>query len=395
MPTSGSWLSWRASLGWIFGWSMARSPSAQQRSGASLEATGRELRYEWLAKIAAGQRFDCVATAHTLDDQAETVLMKFLRGAGSKGLAGIYPEIRRGDDKAVRFVRPLLSTTRAEVEAYLASIDQAWREDESNLDHRFRRNRVRHELLPLLEREYNPNIRQALSELAEMNRAEEEYWTAAAGGLLDQLLTEDQRLRLDGFSRIRLAVQRRLLKQWLDRRGIAADFQHIERLRGCALGDSQQVDLTEGWYASRAGGSLMLKQREQDSRTRPYRYLLPVPGEIAVPEIGCILRVVPVHAGVAAEADPGTLLAADRVGPELRVRNWEAGDRYQPAYSGTEQKLKRLFTEQKIPAEERACWPVVLNSDEIVWVRRMAVANSYCWRPGSGGALRIECMSCP
>jgi tRNA(Ile)-lysidine synthase len=362
--------------------------------GAGLEATGRQLRYECLAKIAAEQRFDSVATAHTLDDQAETVLMKFLRGAGSRGLAGIYPKIRRGNDKAVRFVRPLLNTTRAEVEAYLVSIGQTWREDESNLDHRFRRNRVRHELLPLLEREYNPNLRQVLSELAEINRAEEEYWSAAAGGLLGQLLTEDQRLRLDGFSGIRPAVQRRLLKQWLERRAIAADFQHIEQLRGCALGDSQQVALSEGWYACARGGHLVLKQREQESPTRRYHYLLPVPGEVVIQEIGCILRVVPVPASFAAEADPGTLLAADLIEPEMRVRNWEPGDRYRPAYSGAEQKLKRLFAERKIPTEKRALWPVVLNSDEIVWVHRLPVADRYCWRPGSGDARRIECTPC-
>src|SRR5271166_1990 len=144
----------------------------------SVEAAGRELRYEWLTSLAREQRFDSIATAHTLDDQAETVLLKFLRGAGTRGLAGIYPEMFRGAEKKIRFVRPLLCVTRDEVEAYLSALGQVWREDESNLDHRFARNRVRHGLLPLLEREYNANIRQVLSGAAELARAEEEYWQA-------------------------------------------------------------------------------------------------------------------------------------------------------------------------------------------------------------------------
>src|SRR5271166_3769391 len=145
-------------------------------SKISIEAAGRELRYRWFALLAREQRFDSIATGHTLDDQAETVLLKFLRGAGTRGRAGIYPQMFRGAERKIRFVRPLLCVTRDEVETYLTSLSQGWREDESNLDHRFARNRVRHELLPLLEREYNPNIRQVLSDTAEVSRAEEKYW---------------------------------------------------------------------------------------------------------------------------------------------------------------------------------------------------------------------------
>src|SRR5271166_1169732 len=145
-------------------------------SKLSLEAAGRELRYAWFAQLADEQRFNSVATAHTLDDQAETVLLKFLRGAGTRGLAGIYPQMLYSPCRKTRIVRPLLSVTRDEVETYLTSLSQPWREDESNLDQRFARNRARHELLPLLEREYNPNIRRVLSDTAEVSRAEEEYW---------------------------------------------------------------------------------------------------------------------------------------------------------------------------------------------------------------------------
>ena len=163
-----------------------------------LEVAARDLRYRWLASVAESNKLNEIATGHTLDDQAETVLLKFLRGAGTRGLAGIYPVLEclgdvvsgpqgpnhptepRGTPKGVplqvRIIRPLLGVTRDEVEQYLTAVEQPWREDESNLDHRFARNRVRHELLPLLQRDYNPNIRQVLSDAAEIARAEEEYW---------------------------------------------------------------------------------------------------------------------------------------------------------------------------------------------------------------------------
>jgi tRNA(Ile)-lysidine synthase len=357
-----------------------------------LESAGRKLRYEWLAKIAGEHRFDAVATAHTADDQAETVLMKFLRGAGTRGLAGIYPLLRRGAKQEVRFVRPLLGTTRREIESYLESLEQPWREDETNLDRRFLRNRVRHELLPLLERDYNPNIREVLSETAEINREEELYLEYHAGKMLRDLRAGDNRIRVDGFVSGLEAMERRVLRRLLDGLGIAAEFQHVERLRLCASGELRGTDLLDGWYAQREGEYLVLRRSSEENRGSSYEHILTVPGEVKLVEIGCTLRVVPVPASFADEADPGTLLAADLVGSEVCIRNWRPGDRYHVAYTGKEQKLKTLFLERKIPAAQRPLWPVMLKGTDIVWVRDLPVADAYCWRAGDGDALRVECL---
>lgn len=357
----------------------------------SLETAGRSLRYEWLSQMASEHRFDVVATAHTLDDQAETVLMKFLRGAGTKGLAGIYPVVDAG---AFRLVRPLLQISRTEIEGYLQSLAQPWREDESNLDQRFRRNRVRHELLPLLEREYNPKIRQVLSETAEISRAEEAFWDDASGAGLSDLQPARRTLRLEDFAEFPVALQRRLLKRFLEDNAIACDFQHVEALRQCALGELARVELAADWLACRRGDSLVLEPPDAVATVAGYSYLLPVPGEVAIPEIGCVIQAVPVPAQFAAEAAPGTLLRADLIGPALRVRNWQHGDRYHPAHSGGEEKLKRLFAEKKIPAEQRASWPVVSKGGSIVWVRDLPVAEPFCWRQGDGDALSVQCIAC-
>jgi len=137
----------------------------------SLEAAGREMRYEYFSRLLENG-LDRVATAHTLDDQAETVLLKMVRGAGTRGLAGIYTQLPVDGSKISEksIVRPLLGTRRRELEAYLKALGQGWREDSSNRDLRHSRNRVRHGIMPRLERHLNPAVREILSDVAEIAR---------------------------------------------------------------------------------------------------------------------------------------------------------------------------------------------------------------------------------
>jgi len=356
----------------------------------SLEAAGRELRYQWFARLATAQRLDAIATAHTLDDQAETVLLKFLRGAGTRGLAGIYPEIARDHDQPARIVRPLLGVSRDEVETYLESLGQSWREDTSNLDHRFLRNRVRHELLPLLEREYSPNIRQALSGLADLSRAEEAYWYEHVGRELRTRVTTGS-LDLAGFSYLSLALQRRLLKRFAEENALTLDFEHVDQLRRCALGEFTRTELPGGRLAVNARGSLELRGCRQTAAA-DYEAPLPIPGETRIPELGLTLRATIVPEAFGRELPPGELLSGDLLGPELAIRNWRPGDRFWPAHSRSEEKLKRLFSEEKIPAEQRSTWPVALRGDDIVWVRGFPVAAAYRWQ-GQGQAVRLEAIA--
>ena len=371
-------------------------------SKLSLEAAARQLRYRLFAQLAREQRLVVVATAHTLDDQAETVLLKFLRGAGTRGLAGIYPAIE-GSADGPRVVRPLLCVSRQEVESYLTGLGQRWREDESNLDRRFLRNRVRHDLLPLLEREFNPNIRSALNDLADIARAEESFWEEATGR---ELAERAQRagdaagsrskprasasLHVDGFAGLPLAVQRRLLKRFADENELTLDFHHIDRLRRCALGEVPKVELPGGVVVSAAGSRLVLDQ-DDDVPRPPYSCLLPIPGETKIAEAGLRLRAYVVPPNFAREAEPGTLLSLDLVGTQLTIRNWSPGDRFWPAYSRSEEKLKRLFLERKVPAGDRSSWPVALCGAQIVWVRGFPVASTHQWR-GAGEALKIEAL---
>jgi tRNA(Ile)-lysidine synthase len=223
-------------------------------SKLSLEAAGRVARYRWFAHLAQQHRLNQVATAHTLDDQAETVLLKFLRGAGTRGLAGIYPIVNRN---GFRIVRPLLCVTRAEVEPYLSSLGQEWREDESNLDHRFLRNRIRHELLPLLERDYNPRLRHLLADLAKLSQGEQHYWDELVA---QHLITNDAgELLLAGFAELPVALQRRVVKRFAEAHGAALDFAHVEKLRRCALGQLRKAELPGDRLAVQANGTLQIR----------------------------------------------------------------------------------------------------------------------------------------
>jgi tRNA(Ile)-lysidine synthase len=384
----------------------------------SLEAAGRKMRYRWLAQLSAEQRFDTIATAHTLDDLAETVLLKFLRGAGTRGLAGIYPVLEFG---TTRVIRPLLNVSRAEVETYLESLGQQWREDETNLDRRFTRNRVRHDLLPLLEHEFNPNIRGLLSDAAELSRAEEDYWQGLVRRELTHRLDPVQgtqveqcfsaasrpasfysgpasagctcssgRLLLDGLSALPLALQRRLLKAFADNCGLTLDFDHVEKLLHSALGDLPKAELPSGWTAERQGIYLQLQAIEPAPESPPdYEYMLPVPGEVRIAELNLKVRALIVAAQFVHEIPTATLLNAALIGPQLTVRNWRPGDRFWPAHSRSEEKLKRLFAEKRIPAGQRPTWPVILHDAEIVWVRGFPAARAYEWK-NHGDAVGID-----
>jgi tRNA(Ile)-lysidine synthase len=173
---------------------------------------------------------------------------------------------------------------------------------------------------------------------------------------------------------------------------VAADFEHIEKLLRCALGELPKAELPAGWLAVRQGGCLELQSPQAEPPFSGYQYTLPVPGEVRIAELGLTVRLIPVSQKFVREAGPfQSLLGAELLGPELIVRNWRPGDRFWPVHRKSEEKLKRLFSEQHIPAEQRSSWPLVLCDAQIVWVRGFPVARAFAWS-GSGDAVKIELL---
>jgi tRNA(Ile)-lysidine synthase len=371
----------------------------------SLEAAGRHLRYAFFSALVDDGKVDKVATAHTLDDQAETVLLKLLRGSWLRGLSGIHERLCDGDGR-VWVVRPLLGTSRQEIEAYLQGLAQPWREDLSNQDRRFRRNRVR-QLLPLLEAEHHPGVRASLAQIADLARAEESYWAEEiariAPGLVSRCDAESVVLDSELLAAQPLAIQRRLLRYAGEKVRLKLDFDKVERLRLLlAARDGSRCELTAGWEArkqrSRSESHLLIFRSGADSgraenhaQAQPacvYEYRLRVPGEVHVPEASQVIKVSLVE--VTGGHSVATLLDPKRIEGELTVRNWRPGDRYRPLGEEREKKLKVYFQQYRIPLEKRTMWPLVFSNQCLVWALGMPVASGFAFRENTGWALQIE-----
>lgn len=249
---------------------------AAQQNRETLEEAARNLRYAWFRELLDQGHADAIATAHTLDDQAETVLHKLLRGAWTEGLSGISPIIphTRG-----AILRPFLGARRIEIEAWLRSIAQPWREDASNADTAFTRNRIRHELLPMLST-YNPQIHSQLANLATLARDEDAYWHVEVGRILPSLVLPGKPVRGGGratsthpedaslaFEIDRLpqspAVRRRLLRAAARQLGTALNFDQTEKLMAMlGVGGARRQQLTAELDAERSPRELRLVKRK-------------------------------------------------------------------------------------------------------------------------------------
>lgn len=383
------------------------APSHARVHKSSLETAARELRRAWFLKLVSEGRADKIATAHTLDDQAETVLMRILRGAGALGLAGIFPE-----QKERHLVRPLLEVSRSEVEAYLNSMGQPWREDSTNRDLQHTRNRIRHELLPQLERDYNPGLRQTLADLAEMSRGEADYWDREVQSLMPRLVhpgkpsrsgrtttgTASETLSIDlaAFRNLPLAAQRQVLQRIGKQMGTPLEFKHIQQLTALAQEGTggQRLLLPGGIAAVRSFRELQFGPPTTATPLPDYCYSLQVPGEVKVLELGASLRARVVSGGISTLSgyNPDSLLDRSLLAPCLTVRNWRAGDRFFPAKTRSPKKLKDLLqaarVSQRLSMAQRKAWPVIESAGQIVWVRGFAVPAAFA--PGTGDAVLIE-----
>jgi tRNA(Ile)-lysidine synthase len=369
----------------------------------SLEAAAREARYDFFAR-ALQSTVNRVATAHTLDDQAETVLLKLTRGAGTRGLAGIYPkkaisitavshqpsavskDQRELDTQNKTIIRPLLGSRRSQIREYLADIGQTWREDASNQDLRHTRNRIRQEIIPLLERQVNPAVCEILAESADIARAEEAYWAKEVGGLLPKLWSADERggtLKLSSES-LPLALRRRLLRSAAENLGITLEFHHVEEILGHAPGGARSV-LPGEWKVSRRADDIIF--RNSDHTVSEYHYELPVPGRVTVAEAGIVLETAMAN-GLTAPNGSGDLVDLRLAQNRWVVRNWRPGERFWPAHTKEPKKIKELLQDRHITGEQKQRWPVIAYGDEILWVKGFGVRREFQAAAGHGVLIR-------
>ena len=354
------------------------APSAAVENRETLEEAARNLRYARFQQMMAEGRVDAVVTAHTLDDQAETVLYKLLRGAWTEGLSGIHVVLPLEQGIVLR---PFLEATHREIESWLGDLNQPWREDATNRDLRHTRNRIRHELLPLLVR-FNPEIARQLSRVAAISADEERYWQAELARLLPSLLLPGRPVRgggrrvsaeqeeasvgieLERLNRLAPAVKRRVLRAAARQLGAKLGFEHTEQL--LALADPAQhstgrrLELPGRLAVERGLREIRLTRGSLPERPAPStpEYPFRIPGEIRAPAYGILLRAVATDTGE---------------GFSAVLRNWRAGDRVILRHSSGPRKIKEILDRLHVRGRERGLWPVVEVSGNIVWMRGVQV----------------------
>jgi tRNA(Ile)-lysidine synthase len=344
----------------------------------SIESAARALRYKFFADLLGNGRASRIATGHTLDDQAETVLLKLSRGAGTRGLAGIYPEkyeeVEGGRARhGATIIRPLLSVRRADLELYLKDLNQPWREDSSNQDFRMARNRVRHRVLPVMERELNPSIRENLADTAEIARDEEAYWETLVEESLQQVWDRKHHgidlIELRGMPR---ALQRRIIRAVGAEHRFSLESRHVADILSIVSGETEAASLPRDWRAERERDYLRFIA-PQPVVEQDYDYLLPVPGRVEVPEASACFEASLVPRDGEGynphDLNPKDLVSEQYPTTELRVRNWRAGDSFWPAHTKSPKKVKELLQERHITGTQRKLWPVVASGDELLWLR--------------------------
>ncbi|MGD0732688.1 MAG: tRNA lysidine(34) synthetase TilS [Terracidiphilus sp.] len=354
----------------------ARANAESGKHGESIEEAARRLRYGWFRQLMGSGKVDAVATAHTRDDQAETVLAKFLRGAWTEGLSGIHPVIEFPEG---RILRPMLATTRTEVEAYLRDLGQSWREDSSNRHLGFSRNRIRHELLPLLE-DWNPRLQEHLAQMATLARDEQAWWQGEIARLAQQFLLPGRPVRGGGraageglaldvtrLAALAPAMQRRFMRFAAENLGSAPDFASTEALRELALNGraGQKLELADGLRAERTPRELRMESgplaRDRGGAAAAVEeYSGLVPGEIVAPAFGLRLRI---------EAAGTDERQTDDLASLARLRNWKPGDRVRLRHSSGPRKVKEVLERLRVTGSERRFWPVLEVDGQIVWMQ--------------------------
>lgn len=345
--------------------------SEAENSGESIEMAGRRLRHDFLARTALASGCRRIALAHHADDQVELILLRLLRGAGGEGLGGMTLCSPSPSASEIDLIRPLLSLPRDALTAYAQEQGLKWREDSSNQDIKFLRNRIRHGLLPLLQNEYQPEVRDILARSAAITAAEADF--TRREGL--RWLSSHPRVAFDSLHE---AVQRAVIRQQLWKLGVVGNFHLVERLR---VGQ-EPVSGPNHVLLVRTEAGILERREALPSQISDSLPLLVSDGGGGVAFGGAAFE------WTVSRGNPGEPLGgrdsgwewfdADRVGQRILLRHWGAGDRFQPLGLGRSARLQNLFVNRKVPAPRRRTLVVaVTDSGELFWVESLPPGENF------------------
>ncbi len=343
-----------------------------KKSGLSLEMAARKLRHEFLARTARAGGMATIALAHHADDQVELFFLRLLRGAGGEGLAGMKWRSPSPMDPRITLVRPLLDLSKVELETYAQDVGVPFRTDATNASLAMPRNRVRHELLPLLRTKYQPGLNRTVLRAMKIARAEADL----AGDLAAQWLKS----KSPAFAKLPVAVQRRVIQSQLPKLGLPLDFELVEQLRETA---GRPVNTGLNLFAVRdAAGRVKLVSPSPATVFNPEERVLQLTGRSGQAGFaGVKITWARKSAGpwpIPLSPTPGQeIYDAARVGDSVTLRHWRAGDRFQPLGMASPVKLQDLFTNAKIPRDRRRELLVATVHGEIFWVEGLRMAERF------------------
>jgi tRNA(Ile)-lysidine synthase len=359
-------------------------------AGESIESAARRVRYGFFDEAASGLGADRIATGHTADDQAETVIMRLMRGAGLHGLSGVRP--RNG-----RVVRPLLETRRAELEAFLREADESWRTDTSNADAAIARNQVRHVALPALTAIGGDGVIDALARTASLIQDDADELDRQAIELSRAVVLADGRIDIAALGGASPALARRVIRAALEAAagGRFLSLEHVEAVRSLMNGDAPRRVELPGIVATREAGALRIEPALAARAPRAFEAGLPVPGRATVPEAGL---EVSAELGTVSAAELSALRArADAVAVQgvdtagLTVRSRRPGDAIRPLGAPGRRKLQDLFVDRKIARGDRDRVPLVVDErGRIVWVVGHTIADEFRVTTPRGRVLLLK-----
>lgn len=373
----------------------------QRRRRLSVEEAARRVRYEFYEAVSTKDGFNKIALGHHSDDNAELVLMNLLRGSGPLGLSGIAPV------RDSKIVRPLIHLKRSEILEYVSAKKIAFVTDTSNIDPAYRRNRIRHYLMPELKKSYNPAIVDSLNRLGEILQAEDQWMDQALESVFaDSIIGQTSdgiRLDLSKFNKMHPAAGRRIIRKAIlsvkhDLRRIT--FSHVDAVLDLAgkIRSGGFLDLPDGIRVIKDTAVLTIKKKGREGLTDMinYRYKIFAEGTTPIIEAHVAIKLVGIDIGDVPEfKDAGTNRAffdRDCLRFPMVIRNFRPGDRFSPLGVDGTQKLKKFFINNKIPARQRYKCPLLVSENKIIWVGGLRIDNSVKLGPKTRRVLMAELL---
>ena len=363
-------------------------------SGENLEACARRARYGFLRRTAQIVNAQKIAIGHNRNDQTETAIFRFLRGSGVEGLSAIRPVLRDG------IVRPLIDCPRELIRGYLKDKAVEWREDSTNADLHYVRNRIRHELIPYLEKYFNPRLVDTLARETDIVRETWDYIETQSREALENPRGETVdgiSLDITGLLRLHSALQKQVLRLAL-KDGFDSTLNigaaHIDNLlRICRKKNGGgEIQLPGGRRGIRSFDRMLLQKKSPNPAVE-FLYTVTIPGDLHVPEINTLFRFTIIHRPVNIKIERRTrrqaLFDLATLPESLTIRSRKPGDRYGGA---SRRKVKKMLIDAKIPLDRRACLPMLASADAVIWVPGFRPARGYEARPESDMCLLAEIM---